>query len=52
VEEHYDDDVALDCVLDDPTVMALLNAHFSNVSSAAVERLNELTEERRGTSRG
>lgn len=49
VEEHYDDDVALDYVLDDPTVMALLNTRFSNVSSAAVERLNELTEERRST---
>jgi Tn3 transposase DDE domain len=38
-----EDDVP-DLKIDDPTVVALLTAHFSDDSSPSLERLNELTE--------
>jgi ABC-2 type transport system ATP-binding protein len=35
--------------LDDPTVVALLTSHFGSTSSPALERLNELAEEKRAS---
>lgn len=45
-EQRSDEDATLEWDLDDPTVVALLSLHFGEASSPALERLNELTEER------
>lgn len=45
-EQRYEEEVALSWNLDDPTVVALLASHFDNASSPALDRLNELTEEK------
>ncbi len=43
---RYEEEGTLNWNLDDPTVLALLDSHFGNASSPALERLKELTEEK------
>ena len=45
--EQRDEDATLKWDVDDPTVMALLASHFGSASSPTLERLYELTEEKR-----
>jgi hypothetical protein len=48
-EQRYEEGVTVTWDPDDPTVVALLTSHFANASSPALERLNELTEEKRAS---
>jgi len=47
LEQRYEEKVTLKWDIDDPTVTALLTAHFNSASSPALERLNELAEQKR-----
>jgi hypothetical protein len=49
IERRYEQEVTLKWDVDDPTVVALLTAHFGDASSPALERLNELTESNRAS---
>ena len=45
-ERREEDDATMSWDLDDPVAAALLNAHFDDASSPALERLHDLAEQR------